>query len=263
MTDTAASPATGAKKPRGVTRRQKARRSLLFGFLLVFPLTFNYYSPALPIQGTFERVACFSLLFWSAWMVASLVLGRASCGYICPLGGFQELWDYAVGRNLVRVGRLAIVKYAVFILWIGAIALAAARSGGWDRVEPFYMTEHYVSWDRPQSAIVYVGMLGLVILLCLPMGRRAFCHYVCWWAPLNTIGTKAKNRLGLWSLNLRAQHDMCVQCGTCDRVCPMSLPVSAMVAREAMSNTECILCGSCVDNCPKAAVTYAWRRGGH
>ena len=87
---------------RKVARRQRVRKTLLLGFLLLFPLTFDYYSPALPIEGTFERVACFSLLFWAAWMVSSLIFGRAACGYVCPLGGLQELWDSATGRRLVR-----------------------------------------------------------------------------------------------------------------------------------------------------------------
>src|SRR3990172_12068792 len=107
--DTGTSTATSEGTPKSFARRQKVRRSLLFAFLLLFPLTFNYYSPALPIQGTLERVACFSLVFWLAWTLATLIIGRSACGYICPLGGPQELWDGAVRRNLVRARSLSVV----------------------------------------------------------------------------------------------------------------------------------------------------------
>lgn len=239
--------------------RQKVRRILLLGFMFLFPVTFNYYSPYLPIAGTLERVAAFSLLFWAAWMLASLVLGRSACGYICPLGGFQELWDWAVDRKLKRVHNLSILKYAVFALWVGGIAAAALHSGGWDRVNLLYNTPSGISWDSPGRVVIYAGMFGLVLLLCLPLGRRAFCHYLCWWAPLNTIGTKLAKTAWLPALRLAASSDTCIHCHTCTEHCPMSLPVEAMVAKGRMANTECILCGTCVDNCGSEAIKYSWK----
>jgi ferredoxin len=40
----------------------------------------------------------------------------------------------------------------------------------------------------------------------------------------------------------------------------MSLPVSQMVARGDMADTECILCGTCADNCKGGAIRYAFGR---
>jgi ferredoxin-type protein NapH len=245
---------------RTTARRQRVRRTLLYVFLLLFPLTFNYYSPALPVMGSAERIVCFSLLFWLTWMVTSLVLGRAACGYICPLAGLQELWDHSIGRRLVRVRFVRAIKYVIGVAWVGVIVLTAVKADGPDRVVLNYQTPHYVSWDSVQGAFIYVGMFGLVTLLCVPMGKRAFCHYLCWWAPLNIAGTKIKDAAGLPSLRLEAKRARCTRCGTCDRACPMSLAVSTMVAGDALRHTECVLCGSCVDNCPSGAISYTWRR---
>lgn len=239
--------------------RQRVRRLLLLSFLFLFPITFNFYSPYLPIAGTVERVAAFSLLFWAAWTLAALVLGRSACGYICPLGGLQEVWDWAAGRRLVGLRNASIPKYLVFALWIGGIIAAAASSGGWERVDLLYKTETGISWDSPDRAVIYVGMFGLVLLLCLPLGRRAFCHYLCWWAPLNILATKLANSFRLPALRLKAEPARCLSCQTCTRNCPMSLPVTEMVKARGMVKTECILCGTCVDNCERAAISYAWQ----
>jgi hypothetical protein len=57
---------------RGVSR-QRIRRKLIFFLMLAFPLTFNYYSPVLPIIGTLagdvaivrpSALCRFRLLIW-------------------------------------------------------------------------------------------------------------------------------------------------------------------------------------------------------
>ncbi len=72
------------------------------------------------------------------------------------------------------------------------------------------------------------------------------------------IGTKVKSWLRLPSLRLGVTGKECQQCATCDKNCPMSLPVHTMVQRGSMENTECILCGTCVDNCPNKVIRFSW-----
>jgi len=71
-----------------MANRQKIRLTLLFLILITFPITLNYFSVFLIIQASSEGIIAFSFLFWSAFTVTALFLGRAGCGYICPLGGF-------------------------------------------------------------------------------------------------------------------------------------------------------------------------------
>lgn len=52
--------------------------------------------------------------------------------------------------------------------------------------------------------------------------------------------------------------DNCKNCKSCEEKCPMSLPVSAMVQRNCMVNSECILCGECVDTCPSGVVKFGF-----
>ncbi len=238
------------------TTRQKIRKISIFLFMIIFPITFNYYSPILPIQGTLERVVAGSLIFWTAWLIVSLFIGRAACGYICPLGGLQEFWDMAASARLRRFKKLGIIKYVLFVAWIGAIIILSILKGGWEKVDPFFKTENYVSWDKPESAIIYLFMYGMVILVILFFGKRSFCHYLCWYSLLNILGSHIKRILRIPSLHLRSEKAQCIKCHSCEMACPMSLPVMAMVDQNKMFNSECILCGTCVDICRQKVISY-------
>ncbi|MFL5300934.1 MAG: 4Fe-4S binding protein [Anaeromyxobacteraceae bacterium] len=238
--------------------RQRARRTLLLAFLLLFPLTFNYYSPALPVDGALHGIVPFSLAFWAAWTAAGLALGRAACGWICPVAALQELWDAACGRRRVRVGAWGALRWVVCGAWLAAIGWAVSRSGGLSRFDPLYRTEHIVSWDDLHGAYVYVGMFGLATVLALALGKRGFCRALCWWAPLNTATSRAAAALRLPVLGLRAAPGRCTACRRCEEACPTGLPVTALVRAGAASSPECVLCGSCVDACPSRAVEFAW-----
>ena len=88
-------------------------------------------------------------------------------------------------------------------------------------------------------------------------GKRAFCHYICWMAPLMVIGTKVADFLKIPKLQLKLIQDSCINCKKCSEKCPMSLDVNDMVKNEKMKNAECILCGECIDACPKKVIKYS------
>lgn len=239
------------------SRRQRIRRTLLFAFFLLLPITLNYYSPALMTQGTAERVASFSLFTWGAIFVTSLVIGRAFCGYGCPFHGLQMTAEKVGSRSHKRVRFLAVTKYALWALWVGAVVAFAVAMGGWERIDLLYMTEHVVSIDSPMNLVVYYALVGIT-LAPLGLGKRGFCHYFCPFGVWGIVGTRLSSALRLPRLRLRSDADACTACKRCDRTCPMSLPVSEMVAAGDMTATECILCGSCVDECPSKAISYGF-----
>ena len=228
--------------------------------LILFPITMNYFSVFLIIEGSSMGTVAFSLVFWFAWVVGALLFGRAACGYLCPLGAFQEAKDRMVPNNLKMIRYLKIVKYVLAVAWVGAIVASAVSAGGYHSVDLLYNTSSGVSIDRAQGWITW-GMIVLVVLLpSFFIGKRAFCRYLCPWGVLNTVSTKIKDFLRLPSLRLVPEGEKCKRCGTCSANCPMSLPVAEMVQHQSMRNDECILCGTCVDNCPNRAIHYSWRR---
>ena len=240
-------------------RRQMVRRAMVVGFFLLLPITLNYYSPYLMTSGTAERIASFSLLFWLAIFVTSPVVGRLFCGWGCPFNGAQTAWEQVSVRPLVKVRFLPAAKYILWALWAGAVVGIAVATGGWQRVEPLYMTEHFVSIDAAGNLITYYLLVALA-LAPAALGRRGFCRYLCPFGVWSIAGEKIGHALHIPRAMLVADATKCTQCHTCDRACPMQLPVSDMVAQERMRTTECFACGSCIDGCKQGAIKWGFGR---
>ncbi len=233
--------------------RQKVRKGLILVSFFLFPATFFYFSPALIIMAAAEGTVNGSFIVFALLFIGSLVLGRAFCGWVCPGAGCQEALFEARNRA-VTAGDW--IKWAIWVPWIGAIIVLAIRAGGYDRIDFFYRTRYGLSVSDVQSIVTYLLILLLLVVLpSLAVGRRSFCHHLCWMAPFMITGRKLCN----WpSLGLNASPDSCVHCHRCTTNCPMSLPVEQMALAGRMEHSECILCGSCVDGCKPGTISFSW-----
>lgn len=188
------------------------------------------------------------------------LLGRAVCGFLCPMGWIQELLamipfpvkqDDFPGDRALR--RLKYVILAVFVVilpmhyvlipffckyicpsgTLAGIALAAADSA-----------------VAGKLGSLFAGKLGVllgIVLLSLIVWRP-FCKYLC---PLGAVYSLF-NRFSLY--RLQVDEGKCVGCGKCAATCRMRVDP----AKNANSG-ECIRCGACVEACPTKAieVTFA------
>jgi len=245
---------------RGTPVRQKIRLLTLYLMVLTFPILMNYFSVYLIIEGSSLGIMTFSFFFWSAWTVSALFLGRAGCGYLCPLGALQETKDRMAPRKLSTTRRLRVTKYLLAVAWVGAIVGSAVAAGGYKGVGLLYKIDSGVSVDSAQGWFMYGTIVLVTLLPVFFLGKRGFCHFFCPWGVLNTVGTKIKNAFRWPSLHLVPETGQCKGCKTCNRNCPMSLDVNSMVQKGSMQDNECILCGTCVDNCPKGVIKYSWGR---
>lgn len=236
--------------------RQRVRRVLIFVSAVLFPFVFFYFSPYLIIMAASERVVAGAFIVFGSLFVVSLVLGRAFCGWLCPMGGVAEATSTMRDKR-IRHRWIDWIKIVYWPIWLGLIALTVVRAGGFERVDFLYQTWHGISVANLGSALLALVIVSIVIVLTLIVGRRAFCHSLCWIAPFMMIGTKIRDIIHLPSLRLKATQERCVSCGTCTSHCPMSLAVEKeMVANNDMADRECILCGTCVDGCPANAIEF-------
>lgn len=249
----------GTRLRSGRGARQRVRSAILIVSFLLFPVTMNYFSPYVIVDGAVQGIAAGSLLGFAGLFVSSLVFGRAFCGWLCPGGAFGELCFRITDRPVNRT-RLDPVKYVIWAVWLAAILFAFIRAGGILTVDPLHLTDSGVSVDRPMKFIMYYIVIGLFFTFSVLAGRRATCHAFCWMAPFMVLGRKLSNAFRLPALRLRAHPDRCISCGLCDRTCPMSLDVSAMIAAGRTEHTECILCGRCVESCTHRAVSFGFGR---
>lgn len=240
-------------------KRQKVRKFLLLLSFLLFPITLFYFSPYLIIQGGAAGIITGSFLTFAALFLFSLIFGRAFCGWLCPAGGLQECC-FTVTDKPVKSKKVNRLKYAIWILWMLGIFAAFLSAGGIKSIDFFYMTDHGISASSMSGLMTYFGIVALIAILALTLGKRGMCHSICWMAPFMVIGTKLKNWLRLPSLKLKSNSDKCINCRLCTKKCPMSLEVHTMVAAGNMKNSECILCGECADGCSKEAITLTFRK---
>lgn len=235
-------------------KRQNTRRAILMSLLFLFPITLNFFSPYLFLQGAAEGILSGSTLLFGLLFLSSLFLGRSYCAWICPGAGVGDL-TMTINDKKVNGKKLDWIKWIIWAIWMGFFIFLLVRAGR-VTLDALYMTESGISVDAPLKYITYYGVLTLIFLPALFGGRRVFCHGFCWMSPFMIIGRKIANLLRIPSLRLAIEEPACIDCGRCDRDCPMSLPVNAMVRAIQMENTECILCGSCIDACPKDVIRY-------
>jgi polyferredoxin len=251
---------------RQLSLRQRVRKALVILTFLSFPITMNFLSPYVIIDGAMNGIVNGSLVMFGLMFVSSLFLGRAWCGWVCPGGGMQEIVE-PVNSRPVNGRKIDWIKWLIWIPWITLIVLLAVRAGGYRTVDLLYNTQAGISVagsaDRPIlfAYIIYYFVIALFVGLAVFVGRRAGCHTICWMAPFMMIGRWLRNRLAWPSLRLKAEPSACADCKKCTSNCPMSLDVNAMVQIGKMENAECILCGTCVDNCAKQAIRFSFSSG--
>lgn len=246
--------------------RQRIRKALVVIAFLTFPVTMNFLSPYVIIDGAMNGIVNGSLIMFGLMFLSSLFFGRLWCGWICPGGGMQEIVE-SVNKKAIKGSRVDWIKWAIWIPWVSLIAWLAVNAGGYKRVDFLHLTENGISVagtaDRPIffAYLIYYVVVALFVGLAIFAGKRAGCHTICWMAPFMMIGRWIRNRFGWVSLRLVADASACTNCKTCTKSCPMSLDVNAMVQVGKMENLECILCGTCVDGCAKKVIHYSFSAG--
>ena len=240
--------------------RQRLRRTLVVASAVLLPVTLNYFSPTSRPRGRRWASSPAASSSGSCGRSAALFVGRAACGWACPLNGVQLVCDKARhGKPLRRIRYLGILRYVLWGLWVGAVA-ALLVTHGVDHVDVLYLTPHVVSVDQAGNLITLTVLIAIVAVPALLLGRHAFCRYLCPFAPYNVIGSLVGRALRLPQLRLQLTGNTCSECGSCTRSCPMSLPVEEMVAAGDLRRTECIMCGSCADGCKRGVIAYRFAR---
>ncbi|MFH2115263.1 MAG: 4Fe-4S dicluster domain-containing protein [Spirochaetota bacterium] len=134
------------------------------------------------------------------------------------------------------------------------------KAGGVQGIEFVFATRGGFSVSDIPSLLAYLMVVIVFFLPALLAGRRAACHTICWMASFIILGRSAGRALRLPFLKVRSTPESCVSCGRCDATCPMSLPVSRLLAAGEISSGDCILCGECVDTCGRKTFSFSCRQ---
>ena len=242
---------TGGKLPwndwRNATTWRKATQLLLLAMNIYIAITFwywvRYYETAssttfvarpggiegwLPIAGLMNlkyslvtgqlpSVHAAAMLLLVAFIVISLLLKKAFCSWLCPVGTLSELigdlGNKLFGRQCVLPRWLDIplrgVKYLLlsFFLYIALLMPAQA-------IHYFMLSPYSVVMD----VCPYGALMGVVSLL----------------SPFK----------------IRRNAESCIDCGKCAKNCPSRIPVDKLIQ---VRTVECTGCMTCVESCPVAS----------
>ncbi|MGE5609519.1 MAG: 4Fe-4S binding protein [Bacillota bacterium] len=116
---------------------------------------------------------------------------------------------------------------------------------------PSYFTGNGTTpvYSRLSGHALRLGILA-VFLVLMVIASRPFCRMAC---PLGAIYALT-TPVSLSSMTI--DHTACVDCGLCNRVCPMELKVS-----HEVGGPECIACGDCVKVCPRRGIKRSFGLG--
>ncbi len=189
----------------------------------------------------------------------TILLGRAICGFLCPMGLIQDIMDRirrrskaeGIKMNEKMYGALTPIKWCLVIIFIGL----CFAGGNFCNFCPAVATSPILAGI---STSLYVS--GFIMVLVLMGGffkRRAFCT-VC---PLGTI-MGFFHRFSLFRIKKDCQS--CTECGACYEACPMGIKTIYTERGKTDVTTEsCIMCGECIKCCPEdnaLSMTFAGKK---
>ena len=189
-----------------------------------------------------------AMYLFLGFVLMSLLLKKAFCSWLCPVGTLSEnLWKLGLriyGRNLrlprwvdIPLRGLKYLLLAFFVIVIGAMSAAALENfmaTPYGLVADVKMLNFFR--DMGGTAAVVIGLLVLLSTLI----QNFWCRYLCPYGAL----------LGLVSLlspvKIRRDKEACIACGKCARECPARLPVDRLVQ---IRSAECNACMVCISAC--------------
>jgi ferredoxin-type protein NapH len=179
-------------------------------------------------------------------LLASVLLGRVFCGWICPadllfeIGSVVRRW-VGIDTDVTFSSRL---KYAVLGAGV-VLALIAGTQVFAEIYPPRLVGAELYLWLTLGIPGVGAWFLLAVLAFEIFVSRRFWCRYVCPGGALYSL-------LGRWRIvRLRLNSPACTRCRECTDACEFGLDPMA-----GHPGQECNNCGVCVRACAHDALSW-------
>lgn len=213
-----------------------------------------------------------TLITLGTFLLLFSVLNKAFCGWLCPLGFFQEV-VHLIGMKLglkrheslpeKLVERIRPVKWLVLVLLVFTFPLLTglgvtdhALGSPYCTICPSRLLTSLATGDTSQLvldrtntgylvlSIAATFLFGLMIALSLQV-RQPYCR-ICPVLALHAVFRK----IGLARL-IKQATPRCEKCSLCAKACPMDIrEIHTEMEKRDVTHADCTLCGRCVEFCP-------------
>ena len=205
------------------------------------------------------------------------VIGKAFCGWVCPLGTLQELVGrlgrrFNIGLRRFAAGDLGEVKRVRPVKWlllVGLVFLLPLLTGlgvtphslgnPYCDICPSRIATTLLTGSTEQLALrandtvgFVLGAVANVLIGFTLVGALAIRQPFCRICPLLSWNALFQ-RLSPLRL-VKTAHESCEKCGVCTQACPMDIPEIAKESGRRAFHEDCTLCGRCAEYCPQDGV---------
>ncbi len=170
-------------------------------------------------------------------MIGGLFRGRYVCGNLCPRGSFIDRLLVKVGgeRPIPALFRNMVFRWLVFAGLMGFMV--------------WRLSQNPTSWEH--WGLVFWSMCALTTGIAVIAGMIYHPRSWCSFCPVGTV----QNAVGGHKQQLQIASD-CRQCGKCEKVCSMNLPIHKHKSVGVVQERDCLRCSECVAACPSASLKW-------
>jgi ferredoxin-type protein NapH len=252
------------------------------------PILAPLEAPFAVISGSFDTMQrTFTSGFFPFFTIGSMIIilifiGRAPCGWICPIGTIQDFVTLpkqtkvrpspSTESELRKFKSYIFVIVAGLAVWFGVSVVAGGETtlaailgifatDAFAPLNPAYILWKVIPeqlWPTSLSTLWYISQWGVALLqlvfvifvfvvsIWVP---RWFCRWLCPAGWLYSIFSR-EALIGIGRNPARCTPDTC---NVCEVVCPMNIRIRKFPYQH-MHSPDCIMCLECKSYCPNDAI---------
>jgi ferredoxin-type protein NapH len=188
-----------------------------------------------------------AIIFYGSNLLLMLVLGRALCGFICPIGWIQDVLDQI--RQWLRIDSIRFTEkqyqWIKLLKWEFLVIFLVINFIGVNFCFLCPVLGIIPALSGRNMTIPLAGYIAILAIALSFLKKRFWCN-IC---PMGLlIGLLHKISL----FRLRKNCQACTECGACYEACPMGIKsIYTERVKTDITTHDCIMCGECVKRCPE------------